>query len=145
MQNSRPFFSDPSSTTAAVYRSYSTSETKREKSVVLHSAVDPRGANVSFAARCIWSCFLSRAILNEEDWSKTLIHWRLIESTWKIVEVSIYSTYTDLTKKTDAFDQSASVIRSIVFSTNMSIQKQKKRRRVSSATDVSILINPNDE
>ena len=35
----------------------------------------------------------------EEDWSKQLIDCRLIKSTWKIVEVSIYKTYTNLTNQ----------------------------------------------
>ena len=33
----------------------------------------------------------------EEDWSKKLINCRLIESTWKIVELSISKAYTNLT------------------------------------------------
>ena len=39
---------------------------------------------------------------------KKLINCRLIKSTWKIVPVSIYKTYTNLSNLTNAFDQSAS-------------------------------------
>ena len=38
---------------------------------------------------------------------KKLINCRLIKSTWKIVPVSIYKTYTNLSNLTNAFDQSA--------------------------------------
>ena len=57
----------------------------------------------------------------EEDWLKKMINYKLIESVWKAVEVSISKTYTNLTNLTNAFDQSASASQSIIISTNVSI------------------------
>ena len=46
---------------------------------------------------------------------------RLLETTWKIVEETIYKTYTNLTNLTDAFNQSALASSSIVILANVSI------------------------
>ena len=56
-------------------------------------------------------------IIDRGELVKKINYW-LIESTWKIVEVSIYKTYTNLT---DTFDQLALASQLIVISTNVSI------------------------
>ena len=51
-------------------------------------------------------------IIDRGELVKKINYW-LIESTWKIVEVSIYKTYTNLT---DTFDQLALASQLIVIS-----------------------------
>ena len=66
----------------------------------------------------------------EEDRLKKMINCRLIESSWKIVEVSIYKAYTTLTNLNDAFDQSALASGSIKTLTNVSILTKKSSTEV---------------
>ena len=51
---------------------------------------------------------------------KKLINRRLIVSSWKIMEVSIYKTFTKLTNLTNAFDQHATISGLIMILTNES-------------------------
>ena len=43
----------------------------------------------------------NRQIGRNDNWSKRLINCRLIKSTWKVVEVSNYETYTNVTNQID--------------------------------------------
>ena len=66
---------------------------------------------------------------------KKLINCRLNESSWKIMEVSIYKTCTKLTNLINAFDQHASVSGLIMILTTVSILKLSKLIKMENLLD----------